>query len=172
MYHFKQKFFFKMQLNELYEIIYHNLPEKFQIRIWKFPLLILFVSIFWQIILNNNVKTKSKTGPIKKLSDTTIGMFDDVKNIAANTIMEQHGIDCRKVASMIQRSPAFEHHGCQIATGLRKFKEETIEVNQILQKMYSKGSKLYETLDEKIVDMINQFKGQKKGETKYFKEGI
>lgn len=100
-------------------------------------------------------------------------MFDDVKKLTANTTVGgSNGLDCRKIASMIQRSPAFEFHGCQIATGLRKFKEEILVANLLIQKMYSKGSRVYETFDEKIEEMIKRFKYQKKGKTEYFKEKI
>jgi hypothetical protein len=115
-----------------------------------------------------NVKTKPNTVPFKEFSDTTIEMFNE---ITANTTTLQ-GLDCRKVASMIQRSPAFEFHGCQIAIGIRKFKEEILEANHLLQKMYGKGSKVYETFDKKFEEMMKKFKYQKKGEIEYFKEGI
>lgn len=99
-------------------------------------------------------------------------MFDEIKKLTANKTISSNGLDCRKIASMIQRSPAFELHGCQIATGLRKFKEEILVANVLIQKMYGKGSKVYEIFDEKIEEMIILFKYQKKGKTKYFKEGI
>ncbi|CAB4486464.1 hypothetical protein RhiirA5_393413 [Rhizophagus irregularis] len=172
-----------MQLNEIIEIICqikNNLPRKFQNRGIKLWIAIsIFILIFsmtlmnWTISPNNNVKSKPKTAPIKKLSDTTIDMFDDVKKLTANTTVGgSNGLDCRKIASMIQRSPAFEFHGCQIATGLRKFKEEILVANLLIQKMYSKGSRVYETFDEKIEEMIKRFKCQKKGKTEYFKEKI
>uniref|UniRef100_U9TPW1 Uncharacterized protein n=1 Tax=Rhizophagus irregularis (strain DAOM 181602 / DAOM 197198 / MUCL 43194) TaxID=747089 RepID=U9TPW1_RHIID len=162
-----------MQLNEIIEIICqikNNLPRKFQNRGIKLWIAIsIFILIFsmtlmnWTISPNNNVKSKPKTAPIKKLSDTTIDMFDDVKKLTANTTVGgSNGLDCRKIASMIQRSPAFEFHGCQIATGLRKFKEEILVANLLIQKMYSKGSRVYETFDEKIEEMIKRFKYQKK----------
>ncbi|GBC06683.1 hypothetical protein RclHR1_00070050 [Rhizophagus clarus] len=175
-----------MQLNEIIEIIYqityqikNKLPQKFQTRNTKFWLIALFfsiISITWLTSSpTNNVRSKPKTAPIKKLSETTVNMFDEVKKIAANTantVNTTIGLDCRKVASMIQRSPAFEYHGCEIATGLRKFKVEILEANLLLQKMYVKGSQLHESFDEKIEEMMKRFKNQKRGETKYFKEGI
>ncbi|GBC50933.2 hypothetical protein GLOIN_2v1576621 [Rhizophagus irregularis DAOM 181602=DAOM 197198] len=168
-----------MQLNEIIEIICqikNNLPRKFQNRGIKLWIAIsIFILIFsmtlmnWTISPNNNVKSKPKTAPIKKLSDTTIDMFDDVKKLTANTTVGgSNGLDCRKIASMIQRSPAFEFHGCQIATGLRKFKEEILVANLLIQKMYSKGSRVYETFDEKIEEMIKRFKYQKKEEAQNF----
>ncbi|RIA88430.1 hypothetical protein C1645_244593 [Glomus cerebriforme] len=161
-------------INQMTDIIYHiryKLPQTLQPRNVK-NLFILAIAIL-AILLLAFSNVKPKTVSFEKFSDTTNKMFEDVNSITANTIKEQHEVECRRVASMIQRSPAFEFHGCQIATGLRKFREKIIAVGQLLQKMYSKGSEVYKLFDVEIEGMMNRLDlNQRKGKTEYFKERL
>ncbi|RIA88431.1 hypothetical protein C1645_826352 [Glomus cerebriforme] len=113
----------------------------------------------------------------QKFSITTNDVFEDINNLhlpAANIMMEH---SFRKVANTIQRSPAFELHGCQISTELRQYEEKMGIVGHSLKEIYSKGSKIYESIDKEIEKMIIQLDSGfiyfiSRGDARYFEERI
>lgn len=90
----------------------------------------------------------------------------------------EHSIAFRKVANMIQRSPAFELHGCQISIELRKIESKITIVGNSFIEFYSEGSKIYETLDEEIGNILNRVDSkiliylQNENNSKYFDERL
>jgi hypothetical protein len=90
----------------------------------------------------------------------------------------EHSIAFRKVANMIQRSPAFEFHGCQISIELRKIESKITIVGDSLIEFYSQGSKIYETFDKEIENIINRLDSkvlihlQNEKHLKYFNERL
>lgn len=90
----------------------------------------------------------------------------------------EHSIAFRKVANMIQRSPAFEFHGCQISMELRKIESKIAIVGNSFIEFYSEGSKIYETFDEEIGNIIKRVDSkfliylQNDNYTQYFDERL
>ncbi|CAB4428831.1 unnamed protein product [Rhizophagus irregularis] len=137
--------------------------------------IVLIVSvIFYFVYVKNNVSF------FQKFSTTTNDAFEEINKLslpAANTIME-HSIAFRKVANMIQRSPAFELHGCQISIELRKIENKITIVGNSFIEFYNEGSKIYETLDEEIGNILNRVDSkiliylQNENNSKYFDERL
>ncbi|RIA88435.1 hypothetical protein C1645_739408 [Glomus cerebriforme] len=135
---------------------------------------ISLIILIW--FVSRNVKLPSSI--FQNLADTTNNMFEEINSVelpAPNTIME-HTVACRRVANIIQRSPAFESHGIQIARGLREFGDKIREAGHSLQKMYSKGTSVYKSFNIEIEAMMHRLDSNsnylQKGETKYFKNRL
>ena len=87
--------------------------------------------------------------------------------------MIEHSLNSRKVANMIQRSPAFEFHGCQISKVLREFGEKIKIAGDSLKQMYGKGSEVYESFGieiERMVTRLNLKGYYKHDDAMYFKD--
>ncbi|GBC06685.1 hypothetical protein RclHR1_00070052 [Rhizophagus clarus] len=137
-------------------------------------LVLILAVVFWFVYPRDKILF------FQKFSITTNDSFEEINKLslpAANTIME-HSIAFRKVANMIQRSPAFEFHGCQISMELRKFERKTVIVGNTLIEFYNGGSKIYKSINEEIENIINRVNpiffiySQKENDLKYFDERL
>ncbi|CAI2164258.1 7342_t:CDS:2 [Funneliformis geosporum] len=80
----------------------------------------------------------------------------------------KHTVSCRRVANMIERSPAFNKHGSVIASNLRQFGEMVMIAGQSLRKMYRKGSFVFTSFDIEIEAMMKKLVKLEYGDIRYF----
>ncbi|CAG8511328.1 13025_t:CDS:2 [Funneliformis mosseae] len=106
----------------------------------------------------------------KRFVDSTTGIFNEINTLdlpASDAIMK-HTVSCRRVANMIERSPAFHTHGNIIASNLRNFGETVMIAGQSLRKMYRKGSFVFTSFDIEIDAMMKKLEKLEYGDIRYF----
>ncbi|CAI2164186.1 6585_t:CDS:2 [Funneliformis geosporum] len=133
-----------------------------------------------------NVSSNKKEHPIQKTPSTFIRKFADTTNnflkeinildIPDTNEITEHTVTCRRVAILIEKSPAFRCHGKKMAKGLRDFGEIILIASRTLQNMHNKGSSIYKSFDEELESMMHRLDSnyirQVDDDTQYFKDRL